>query len=263
MVLIRRAELVATSRADELSLRALADVVDVTVNENVRIIGGQMSSLLLTAFPVAGVPTRRTGDADTAITTELAGSGVLHDRLLALGYSATSGNNYTKPVPDLAVPGAPVPELSVDLLVPSSDGRFRLIEHGGRAFDAAPGLMLALAAEPILIESGATMLDGTVIEFTARVPTVEMALVLKAHAYASRREDRDVEDVYRLLEIADTYPSDAIGGWRLKEDGLNGSRRDAAVQLHDLARGSRRLDIADIPPSRLAALIAEHITLAR
>jgi hypothetical protein len=53
--------------------------------------------------------------------------------------------------------------------------------------------MLALAAEPILIESGATLLDGTVIEFTARVPTVEMALVVRAHAYASRREDRDVE----------------------------------------------------------------------
>lgn len=263
MVLTRRADLVATSRADELSLRALADVVDITGVENARIIGGQMSSLLLTAFPVAGVRARRTGDADTAITTELAGSGVLHERLLARGYSATSGNNYTKPAPDLAIPGAPVPELSVDLLVPSGDGRFRSIEHGGRAFDAAPGLMLALAAEPILIESGATLLDGTLIEFTACVPTAEMALIVKAHAYASRREDRDVEDIYRLLEIADTYPSDEIGGWRLKEDGLSGSRRDAAFQLHDLARGSRRLEIADVPPSRLAALIAEHITLMR
>lgn len=263
MVVIRRAELVATSRADELSLRALADVVDVTVDEKVRIIGGQMSSLLLTAFPVAGVPTRRTGDADTAITTELAGSGVLHERLLALGYSATSGNNYTKPVPDLAVPGAPVPELSVDLLVPSGDGHFRSIEHGGRAFDAAPGLMLALAAEPTFVESGATLLDGTVIEFTARVPTVEMALVIKAHAYASRREDRDVEDIYRLLEIADTYTYDEIGGWRLNENELTGSRRDAAAYLHDVARGSRRLVGVDVPTSRLAALIAELVTLTR
>lgn len=263
MVLTRRAELVATSRADELSLRALADVVDVTVDENVRIIGGQMGSLLLTAFPVAGVPARRTGYADTAITPELAGSGVLHERLLARGYGATSGNNYTKPVPDLAVPGAPVPELSVDLLVPSGDGRFRSIEHGGRAFDAESGLMLALAAEPILIESGATLLDGTVIELTARVPTVEIALVIKAHAYASRRDVRDVEDIYQLLEIAGTYPSDEIGGWRLNEKALGGSRRDAAAHLHDLARGSRRLDIADVPPSRLAALIAEHVTLTR
>ena len=156
-----------------------------------------------------------------------------------------------------------MPELSVDLLVPSGDGRFRSIQHGGRAFDATPGLMLALASEPILIESRATLLDGTVIEFTARVPTVEMALVIKAHAYASRREDRDVEDIYRLLEITDTYPSDEIGGWRLNEQGLGGSRRDVAGHLHDLARGSRRLDIAGLPPSRLAALIAGHITLTR
>ena len=49
MVLRRRAELVATSRADELSLHALADVAEITADQNVRIIGGQMTSLLLTA----------------------------------------------------------------------------------------------------------------------------------------------------------------------------------------------------------------------
>lgn len=124
MVLRRRAELVATSRADELSLHALADVAEITADQNVRIIGGQMTSLLLTAFPVPGVPARRTRDADTAITTELAGSGVLHDRLVARGYTATAGNSYSKAVPELAVPGTLVPELSIDLLVPSLDGRF-------------------------------------------------------------------------------------------------------------------------------------------
>lgn len=94
MVLRRRAELVATSRADELSFQALADVAEITSDQNVRIIGGQMTSLLLTAFPVPGVPARRTRDADTAITTELAGSGVLHHRLVARGYTATAGNSY-------------------------------------------------------------------------------------------------------------------------------------------------------------------------
>lgn len=74
-----RAELVATSRADDLSLRALADIAELTTDENVRIVGGQMVSLLLTAFPVPGVAPRRTRDADTAITTELAGSGALHE----------------------------------------------------------------------------------------------------------------------------------------------------------------------------------------
>jgi hypothetical protein len=140
VVVRRRVELVASAFADELSLRALAEITEITADQNVRVIGGQMASLLLAAFPVAGIGARRTRDADTAITTELAGSGVLHERLLEHGYAATSGNSYTRPVPALAVPDGPLPELAVDLLVPSFDGRFRPQEHGGRAFDAAPGL---------------------------------------------------------------------------------------------------------------------------
>ena len=86
MVLRRRAELAATSRADDLALRAHAEIVEITRDENVRIVGGQMVSLLLAAFPVSGIALRTTRDADTAITTELAGSGVLHDRLIARGW---------------------------------------------------------------------------------------------------------------------------------------------------------------------------------
>ena len=162
-------------------------------------------------------------------------------------------------MPELAVPGALVSELSVDLLVPSLDGRFRPSEYGGRAFDSAPGLAPALAADPITIETVATMLDGTVLEFVVRVPTVELAMVIKAHAYASQKEDRDVEDIYRLLEIANTYPAEEIGGWQLDQDSLRASRRDAAAHLHELARRSRRLTKADIPQARLAALIAARI----
>lgn len=248
------------SQADDLSLRALAEAAEITADDEVRIIGGQMSSLLLTAFPVAGVAPRRTRDADTAITTELAGSGALHERLTARGYTATAGNSYNRPVPELAVPGAPMPELSLDLLVPSHDGRFRARQYGGRQFDTVPGLSIALAAEPIVIDAGATLLDGSVLEFTVRVPTVELALVLKAHAYSSRHEDRDVEDIYRLLEITDTHPAAEIGGWRLGEVTLTGARRDAAGHLYALADRSRRLRTADVPASRLAALIAAHVT---
>ena len=72
----RHVELVATAYADELSMRSLAEISAITADQNVRIIGGQMASLLLTAFPVPGIDVRRTRDADAAITTELAGSGV-------------------------------------------------------------------------------------------------------------------------------------------------------------------------------------------
>jgi hypothetical protein len=256
----RRVEFVATSYADELSIRSLAEITAITADQNVRIIGGQMASLLLTAFPVAGIAVRRTRDADAAITTELAGSGVIHQRLLDHGYTATSGNSYTRPVPDLAVEGGPVPELAVDLLIPSLDGRFRPQEHGGRAFDAAPGLAPALAADPIVIDARARMLDGATVEFTVPVPTVELALVIKALAYGSRLQARDVEDIYRLLEIVAGHPADAIGGWRLSETPLRASRRDAAAHLHELARRSRHLNNLDVPAARLAALIASLVT---
>jgi hypothetical protein len=256
----RRVELIATTYADELSYRSLADVSAITDGQNVRIIGGQMASLLLTAFPVPGIALRRTRDTDAAITTELAGSGLIHERLLSHGYIATGGNSYTRPAPGLAVAGGPIPELAVDLLVPSLDGRFRSQEHGGRAFDSAPGLAPALAAEPIVIDVGARMLDGAVLEFTVPVPTVELALVIKALAYGSRLQDRDVQDIYRLLEISDAYPPEEIGGWALHEMSLRASRRDAAVHLHELARRSRRLAGLDLPPARLATLIASLVT---
>jgi hypothetical protein len=256
----RRVELVATAYADELSLRSLAEITTITTDQNVRIIGGQMASLLLTAFPVPGIALRRTRDADAALTTKLAGSGILHDRLADHGYTATSGNNYTRPIPALAVAGGPTPELAVDLLVPSLDGRFRPQEHGGRAFDAAPGLAPALAAEPIAIDVSARLLSGAVLEFTARVPTVELALVIKALSYGSRLKARDIEDIYRLLEIANAYPREEIGGWQLQDTTLRASRRDAAVHLHELARRTRRHSDVDVPPARLATLIVSLIS---
>jgi hypothetical protein len=81
----RHVELIATAYADELSIRSLAEISTITADQNVRIIGGQMASLLLTAFPVPGIGVRRTRDADAAITTELAGSGIIHQRLLDHG----------------------------------------------------------------------------------------------------------------------------------------------------------------------------------
>jgi hypothetical protein len=259
----RRTELVASAFADELSLRALAEITEITADQNVRIVGGQMASLLLAAFPVAGMSARRTRDADTAITTELAGSGVLHERLLTHGYVATSGNNYIRPVPNLATAGGPIPELAVDLLVPSLDGRFHPQDHGGRAFDAAPGLAPALEMEPIVIEVGARLLDGSRLQFAVRVPTVEYAVVIKALSYGYRSQARDVEDIHRLLEIADAYRPDEIGGWHMRDPQLRGSRRDAAVHLLELARQTRRarpFTDPDVPAARLATLIAAQVS---
>ncbi|WP_377012180.1 hypothetical protein [Cryobacterium melibiosiphilum] len=58
----RRIATVATSNADDAAFRALADVTEITQQiDDVRIVGGHMASLLLTAFPVPGAIVRRTG----------------------------------------------------------------------------------------------------------------------------------------------------------------------------------------------------------
>ncbi|WP_188744813.1 hypothetical protein [Agromyces bauzanensis] len=136
--------------------------------------GGQMVALLLDAFPSAGVVPRRTADADAAVSTMVAGSGILHQELTAAGYQATAGNNYRRS------------GRSIDVLIPAPAGHFIRQEQGGRAFDAAPGIRLALAAEPIIVDANVTMLDGSLLSFTARVPSPEVAVILKAYAIQGR-----------------------------------------------------------------------------
>ena len=98
MAITRRVEVVATTNADDLSLRSLAEISAITADQNVRIIGGQMASLLLSAFPGSGIAPRRTRDADAGIPTELAGSGLLHERLIAHGFAATSGRSWSSEI---------------------------------------------------------------------------------------------------------------------------------------------------------------------
>lgn len=137
-------ETFSTSNADDLSLLALADIARLTADvEDARIVGGHMVGMLQAAFPVPGATVRRTIDADTAISTQVASSGQLHARLEVDGYVASSGNRYEKP-----------PGMIVDVLVPAAQTTFEPVEVGERAFDAAPGIRLALAVEPISIDVG-------------------------------------------------------------------------------------------------------------
>jgi len=249
---IRRAiETVSTSRADDLAFHALADVSGILGQvEDARIVGGQMVALLLEAFPSEGVVPRRTADADAAVSTVVAGSGILHQELTAAGYEATAGNNYRRS------------GRSIDVLIPAPAGHFTQEEHGGRAFDAAPGIRLALAAEPIIVDANVTMLDGSLLSFTARVPSPEVAVILKAYAIQGRFAAKDAVDLHNLLTIVDSWPVAEIGGWRLDRASLNGSRSDAAHILHrfaETAQANPALRAAEIRGPRLVALIRKHV----
>ncbi|SEN81629.1 hypothetical protein [Cryobacterium luteum] len=250
--MIRRSvETVATSNADDAAYQALEDVVRITEHlEDVRVVGGHMASLLLTAFPVAGAIIRRTADADAAISTSIAASGQIHRALTAAGYVAASGNHYAKG------------PLAIDLLVPSGTNEFVNVEHGGRGFDAAPGLMRAFAMEPIFLDVGVMLTDGSRHEFAVRVPSVEIAVTLKAYATTSRAAPKDLTDLYNLLSVANSYDEDRIGAWTLNGH-LQGTRLDSGRILHniaDSAQTSALIREAGIPQERLAALIRKLVT---
>lgn len=245
---------VSTSRADDAAFLALADIVRITVDfDDVRVVGGHMSSLLLTTFPVAEAIVRRTADADVAISVEVAASGDVHEALLAARYAEESGNHYVKG------------DQTIDLLVPAAATTFGTSHHGDRAFDAAPGLQLAMAASPLVLDIHVILLDGSTIDLTARVPSVEVAVVLKSYATVSRSLPKDYTDLYNLLCIAYAYEATETGGWKLDRAPLSGARADASRILHpiaDRARSSRLLSEAGVPAPRFAALVRELVTKA-
>lgn len=250
----RTVETFSTSRADDLSFLALADIARVTADvEDARIVGGHMVGMLQAAFPVAGATVRRTIDADAAVSTEVASSGQLHARLEAAGYSATSGNSYEKP-----------PGIVIDVLVPAMLTTFEPIEVGERTFDAAPGIRLALSIEPIIIDVGVTMLDGQRLKFTIRVPTVEVAIVLKAYAFESRHAAKDVADLYSMLEIAHANGLGSTTEWKLLDSPVVGGRLDASRTLHRLADNASRpgsaVLAAGVRPEVFAALVRALVT---
>lgn len=256
----RRAKLFSTSNADELSFRALADVSAVIAPyEYARVIGGHMVLLILATHPTEGTIDRHTADADAGIDVQVAGSGDLHTALLARGYQADSGNRYVKTIDTVQTADGSPGQLVIDLLVPADSNRFRRQIHGGRGFDAMPGLRFGLAGDPLTIDVGVDISGGETLGFTTRTPSVESAIVLKTFAYQSRLATKDVVDLYNLLTVTNEHRDD-ISPWKLDEGVLTGSRGDAARILHRLAdTAEARTPAAEVDGSRLAALIRTHI----
>ncbi|WP_243581206.1 hypothetical protein [Rathayibacter sp. VKM Ac-2926] len=250
MVQMRSVVLPSTSGADDAALHALRDAsLAIADMEDACIVGGQMVALLSGAYPSPGSIVRRTADADAAVSPLIAAQGTLHDVLIRLGYTPAAGNHYTS--------GARV----IDVLVPSLTGRFESTEHGGRGFDSAPGLDLALHGT-LELSVTAVLLDETHLAFSTRVPGVERALIIKALAYESRRAQKDLVDLYNLMEIRDAHRAEDIGGWRIGEDAQSGARRDAALALRRIA-GSPGLKLmlrgSPIPRGRFGTLVRDHI----
>lgn len=259
----KQAFLVATSAADDASYLALEDLASVLASHpGTRIVGGHMVSLLAAAFPSPNLVERRTNDADAGIPVELAGSGTIHEELVANGYAATSGNSYEKRRESLPSP-------SIDLLIPAFSGTFGSVEVGGRAFDASPGLGLVVGNENGLdIEAFMTLRDGTERRAAVTVPTLEVAFVVKAYAWRDRYPVtiKDAIDLFNLLAIIDHHGADAVGGWKLSAPQPSGSRREAqqiAEQAAIWADSGRLSKASGVDPRRFAVLLRKHVAKAK
>ncbi|WP_051029540.1 hypothetical protein [Nocardia takedensis] len=252
------ADMVSTTNAADLGFLALADVAAAAadiVSDEWRIIGGHMVQLLIHVYPTPGTRLRGTADADAGVSTEIAASRYFHDRLRGRDYTDESGNRYVR--------DHPVGRLAVDILVPDS-ARRGTDQIGGRGFDPAPGLRLALAAPPLRVVGHVRLTSGDRLPIDVRIPDVEAAVVLKALAWQSRGADKDLVDLAGLFEIVHAH-RDGLLRWELGEQPLRGARGDTVRALRRvlgvLDRGQIRRDVLGHPPARSAALIREHVAL--
>lgn len=245
----------STSNASDLGYNALADLAQCGKDLKYVVLGGHMVQLLLQAYPAPLAVERTTRDADAGLEqAEVAGEG-LQEALVDLGYSPTNANRYEL--------GEGEEARQVDILVDvGKPGRPATI--GGRQFDHAPGLMLALAEQPISVAVEVRLMSGAYLSFAVPVPCVETALVLKALAWRSRKADKDTADILTLLEITHLH-KESFGRWMLQDPlkATQGTRKDAAVVLHEMAKYNdlRPLSLGKGRPGgpRLSALIRAHV----
>lgn len=249
------------SRADDVGLRALHGLASLIVDMDCRIIGGHMVRLLQAVYSAAEQSPRVTADADAGISTRLAISGDVHDALISAGFVAEKGNRYRRRIDsrsrDMAENDGEVAESDavVDLLVPGPVPSRRMT-HGERAFDSAGGLRLALEKTPLVMKVEPNLLDGDVLSGTVAVPDVESAVVLKLLAWASRKSQRDLDDLVSLMELVAVRREFHVETWCLDQPAhvRMGERGDAA----QIAETIRRLPAAR-RPARLAALLERFV----
>lgn len=248
-------KVISTSVASDLGYRALADLAFCGAKLKYVVIGGHMVQLLIQAYPTPLAIQRATRDADAGLEqAEVAGQG-LQEALLKLGYQPTNTNRYEM--------GNGFAKRQIDILVDvGKPGKPAVI--AGKQFDHAPGLMLALAEEPLDVAVEVRLKNGEYLSFEVPVPRVETALILKALAWRSRKADKDTADILALLEIVQLHKK-SLNGWQLQDSkaATLGTRKDAAVVLHQMATSNDRrpLSLGEGRPGgpRLSALIRAHV----
>lgn len=253
----RRLSLHSASNADDLGYLGQQAVSQAARDGDFLLVGGHMVRLLCAVYPTPRVVLRSTIDADAAVeNVEVARSAALN--LVDHDFTKVRGNVYTL---DAGTHG----RVEVNLLLPRFDhnkGVKPLQVKGVGQVDSLPELGFAMNAPALELELDVALVDGRPLEYRTRIPDLEAAVVLKAHAWRERLSGKDLADLYTLLEIREAHPDIE---WRLDvEDWISGFRADTARILHGLAdkltRARPGFPVPDhVDQLRLAALIVRHV----
>jgi hypothetical protein len=216
----------SASRAEDAGYVAVADIASITdeLDVDYRLVGGHMTTLLVAAYGVTGVPGRETADADLAAEPAVVAHPDLPRLLADLDYRpAGASNRFARQIADGQ-------DAVIDVLAPSPDGRLHSNRrHGDLYLDEIPGLLLALARPPVTLRLEVELQAGGTINVLLRLPDPLSALALKGLAYTSRRAEKDAVDVWRLLAVCHASgigPDDWGTGSGIRGDAANVLRRD-------------------------------------
>lgn len=251
---IRHVDLLSTSRATDAGYLAAADVSSIGTELEVpyRLVGGNAVSMLSAVYPITGVPDRDTADADLGAPYEVVADSRLVPALRAMGYAATAGNRFER----THVPAkGDALTLAVDVLAPSHGATMITNRaHGDLVVDEIPGLSLALARDPIIVDVDVSLYTGGQLTTRLPLPDPVSALCMKAMAYRGRFEPRDALDVWRLLEVA------YAAGVRAADWPPSGTGLDASRILYQWFADERRNPMRDLPVGREAQLRVRLLT---
>lgn len=160
-----------------------------------RLIGGVTVMLHIQRLGL-DVPLRATGDADIGVPPHVLRRPDLVAAIQELGYRKVMGNRWERRLDERRV-------AAVDLLVPAYRTRARdTVTVGDVVTTEVPGLALALRRPAITIDAELVLTDGARITTSVVLPDALGTLALKALARSVRNEQRDLEDLWRCLEIA-------------------------------------------------------------
>ncbi|MCO5314090.1 MAG: hypothetical protein M9952_14285 [Microthrixaceae bacterium] len=195
----RRVVLASLSAAMDGGFTAVADVSSAMaatgMAEHHRLIGGVAVMLHVQRLGL-DLPLRATGDADFGVPPHLLRGPELVAAIEALGYRKVAGNRWERPVDDRRV-------ASVDLLIPTYRSRSRgTVRVGSIVTSEVPGLAEAFQRPAVNVGIDLRLTDGETLSTTVSLPDAVGMLALKALVRTVRTEDRDVEDLWRCLEVA-------------------------------------------------------------